>query len=167
MLGRDATLSGRTEIWRAATRLLRERPVLGWGLDYSASPDVTGRLTALFGVNHVHNAALDVFLNLGGLGVGLWGAAVAGALVGAARRSRAGPAGARHLLGLLAVGWLLSGLTEDMGVRTTGPMAEIGAGALWSLYALRAGRRSFRRPVWRFEPAWAAPLRPPRLAGPP
>ena len=99
--------------------------------------------------------------------MGLWVAAVAGALFSVARPSQTGSAGARHLLGLLAVGWLLSGLTEDMGVRTTGPVAEIGAGALWSLYALRAGRRSFRRPVWRFEPAWAAPLRPPRLAGPP
>ena len=167
VLGRDATLSGRTEIWRTAMVLLRERPVLGWGLDYSASPDVTGRLTALFGVDHVHNAALDVFLNLGAVGMALWIAAAAGALLGSAGPSRAGSAAARGVFGLLAVGWLLSGLTEDMGVRTTGPMAEIGAGALWSLYALRAGRRSFRRPAWRFEPAWTAPLRPPRLTGPP
>ena len=162
-LGRDATLSGRTAIWRAAADLAPRHALAGWGLNYSVSPEVAARLTALFGVNHVHNALLDVFINLGGAGVALLGLAVAGALWAGARGRTPAASAPRATLGLLAAGWLLSGLTEDMAVRADGPVALFGLCALFGLYALGASRRSFRRPGFRFRPAWAAPLRPPRL----
>ena len=165
-LGRDATLSGRTAIWRAADELVRQRLLRGWGLNYSVSPEVAARLTALFGVNHVHSALLDVVINLGLLGALLLGLAVAGALAIGSRPGR-GEAAARSALALLMVGWLLSGLTEDMAVRPEGPMALFGLCALFGLYGLRAGRASFRRPRFGFQPAWQAPLRPPRLRSAP
>ena len=164
-LGRDGTLSGRTAIWRAAADLSGRHRLGGWGLNYSVSPEVAARLTALFGVNHVHNAALDVFINLGGVGVAMLALAVAGAFAAAARATRPASSAARTTLGLLAAGWLLSGLTEDMAVRADGPVAQIGLCALFGLYGLRAGRASFRRPVFRFEAARRAPVRPP-AAGP-
>ena len=46
-LGRDATLSGRTVIWRAAAELVRRHLLGGWGLNYSVSPEVAARLTPL------------------------------------------------------------------------------------------------------------------------
>ncbi len=160
-MGRDATLSGRTAIWRAAAELVRLHMLGGWGLNYSVSAEVAERLTALFGVNHVHNALLDVVINLGGLGAALLVLAVAGALATAIRPGSR--SAARGALGLLAVGWLLSGLTEDMAVRADGPVAQFGLCALFGLYGLRAGRASFRRPRFGFHPAWRAPLRPSRL----
>ncbi len=161
-LGRDTTLSGRTAIWRAAEALVRQRLLCGWGLNYSVSPEVAARLTALFGVNHVHNALLDVVMNLGLPGAALLALAVAGALA-IRRRPGRNAAAARSVLVLLTAGWLLSGLTEDMAVRADGPIAEIGLCALFGLYGLHAGRASFRRPRFAFRPAWRAPLRPPRL----
>ncbi len=163
-LGRDATLSGRTAIWRAAAELAPRHALAGWGLNYSVSPEVAARLTALFGVNHVHNALLDVFINLGAAGVGLLALAVAGALWAGARAATSASAAGRATLGLIAAGWLLSGLTEDMAVRSDGPMAQFGLCAILGLYGLKAARTSFRRPVFHFQPAWRAPLRPPRLA---
>ena len=169
-LGRDATLSGRTAIWRAAGELIGHRPLAGWGLDYSVSTGVQTRLTALFGVNHVHNAMLDVFINLGAVGLLLAAAAVLGALWtgsdGSQRVPRSDVAAAAALR-LLVLGWLLSGVSEDMAVRADGPMAQIGLCALFALYRLGAGRGSFRRPRFSFRPAWRAPLRPPRLPAAP
>ena len=165
-LGRDATLSGRTAIWRAADELVRRRLLRGWGLNYSVSPEVAARLTALFGVNHVHSALLDVVINLGLLGALLLGLAVVGALA-IGRRPGRGDAAARRALALLTAGWLLSGLTEDMAVRTEGPVAQFGLCALFGLYGLRAGRAAFRRPAFGFHPAWQAPLRAPRLRAAP
>lgn len=162
-LGRDDTLSGRTDIWRWALDLAGRRPVAGWGLNYSASPALRMELISAFGVDHVHNAALDVLLNLGAVGLVLWAAMVAAAFRKGGCEGAA-PRAARTALALIAAGWLASGLTEDMGVRTEGPMAAIGACALWGLCGVGAGRRSFRRPVWRFLSARRAPVRPPRLA---
>ena len=163
-LGRDATLSGRTAIWRTAGDVVQQRLLRGWGLNYSVSPEVAARLTALFGVNHVHNALLDTVINLGLAGAALLVLAVAGAF-GFGRRILRSDTAARGVLALLASGWLLSGLTEDMAVRAEGPMAQLGLCALFGLYSLRAGRASFRRPSFGFRPAWRAPLRPPRLRG--
>lgn len=167
-LGRDPTLSGRTAIWRTARELIARRPLFGGGLDLSVSPATAARLQAQFGVNHLHNAGLDILLNFGAAGFALWAAAVWSALAlstqayGAERRAGVSDA-ARRTLRLLVLGWLASGLVEDMGVRTQGPMAAVGAAALCSLYGLGAGRRAFRRPAWRFEAARRAPIRPPRL----
>ena len=161
-LGRDTTLSGRTAIWRAAGELVQRRLLGGWGLNYSVSPEVAVRLTALFGVNHVHNALLDVVINLGAMGAALLTLAVAGALATGIWSKRAGPA-AQSVLALLTAGWLLSGLSEDMAVRADGPLAQLGLCALFGLYGLGAERASFRRPRFGFRPAWEAPLRPPRL----
>jgi exopolysaccharide production protein ExoQ len=68
-MGRDATLSGRTEIWKQAWRFILERPVTGWG--YSAfwrgiegqSFEVAAALR--FIVFHAHNGFLEIWLELG------------------------------------------------------------------------------------------------------
>ena len=161
-IGRNPTLSGRTAIWRAAAELVRRRLLAGWGLNYSVSQEVAARLTALFGVNHVHSALLDVVINLGGIGAALLILAVVAALACLPRVGRQASA-ARSALALLTAGWLLSGLTEDMAVRPDGPVAQFGLCALFGLYGLSSGRKTFRRPSFRFQAAWQAPLRPPRL----
>jgi exopolysaccharide production protein ExoQ len=73
LIGRDATLSGRTEIWKQALRFILQRPVLGWG--YAAfwrgiegeSFNVVAAMR--FVVFHAHNGFLEIWLELGLLGL--------------------------------------------------------------------------------------------------
>jgi exopolysaccharide production protein ExoQ len=69
LLGRDATLSGRTEIWKQAWYFIMQRPVTGWG--YAAfwrglegeSFEVAAALRYV--VFHAHNGFLEIWLELG------------------------------------------------------------------------------------------------------
>jgi exopolysaccharide production protein ExoQ len=84
LLGRDATLSGRTLIWSAVFDAIAKRPFLGYG--YAAfwsglrGPSANIILTLGWAVPHAHNGLLDVWLQLGGLGVGLFCLSLLGAV---------------------------------------------------------------------------------------
>ena len=75
-MGRDATLSGRTEIWKQAWRFILERPLSGWG--YAAfwrglqgqSFEVAAALRYV--VFHAHNGFLEIWLELGIPGLALF-----------------------------------------------------------------------------------------------
>jgi exopolysaccharide production protein ExoQ len=73
MLGRDATLTGRTELWAIVVGLIGERPLLGWG--YSAlwlpQEPIASAVSEYLGwtVPHAHNALLEVTLELGLVGL--------------------------------------------------------------------------------------------------
>lgn len=77
LLGKDATLTGRTEIWTAVLRRVAERPVTGFG--YAVVWEDTsgwGPLAwivkeAHFTPHHAHNSWLEAQLELGYGGVGL------------------------------------------------------------------------------------------------
>jgi O-antigen ligase len=73
LMGRDNTLTGRTDLWTLALEEIAHRPWLGYGysafwiykLDYVAS---------LFdwGVPHAHNGFLELALNIGVIGVAIF-----------------------------------------------------------------------------------------------
>lgn len=70
LLGRDATLTGRTEIWEGVLLAMGSSALLGGG--YGAGWQVVGpRLTALTGtdVGHAHNGYLDLAVDIGFLGL--------------------------------------------------------------------------------------------------
>jgi len=73
ILGRDASLTGRTDIWSAVLDKLWERPWLGYGYDVfwrdweGESADVW--MTQNLQVKHAHNGFLDLGLDLGLLGL--------------------------------------------------------------------------------------------------
>lgn len=75
-LGRDATLTGRTTIWDGAIEAVTKHPVLGYG--YSSfwlglkgeSANVV--LAARWLIPSAHNGFLDVWLQLGGVGLALF-----------------------------------------------------------------------------------------------
>ncbi len=76
-LGRQSTLSGRTAIW-AAVIPAAGNPLVGSGFEgFWISPDVVKFQTALVGwwhpeyLNEAHNGYIEVYLNLGIIGVGL------------------------------------------------------------------------------------------------
>jgi exopolysaccharide production protein ExoQ len=66
VFGRDATLTGRTDIWRFAIHLIEREPLFGYG--YAVAWD---KLGWYFDVVHVHNGFLAVALDLGMIGLGL------------------------------------------------------------------------------------------------
>jgi O-antigen ligase len=74
LIGKDPTLTGRTDIWSAVIELIYEKPVLGWGYRAMWVPTdlVTmwvDKKTGEWGVPSAHNAFLEITLELGILGL--------------------------------------------------------------------------------------------------
>ena len=72
-IGRDATLSGRTEIWKQLWPFVLERPMLGWGYAgfFRGIQGESFHVSAAmrFIVFHAHNGFLEIWLELGGAGL--------------------------------------------------------------------------------------------------
>jgi len=88
LLGKDATLTGRTEIWTAAMRQgMLNNPNLGFGYgvlwDHRDAYDPAMWIAhdAGFVAGHAHNGWLEVWLGLGFVGLGLWALAYLGNLL--------------------------------------------------------------------------------------
>ena len=89
-LGRDVTLTGRTEIWQVVWTLANERPLTGWGLGsvWRASSPVgaTVERAISYFPSHAHNGYLDTFLQTGAVGAVLLVLALLGALARGTRQ---------------------------------------------------------------------------------
>lgn len=80
LLGKDATLTGRTQIWAEIMRQIDERPWQGFG--YAAIWDETDQWGPLawithdagFRAHHAHNSWLEQWLSLGVPGLAAWAA---------------------------------------------------------------------------------------------
>jgi exopolysaccharide production protein ExoQ len=114
--GKDATLTGRTELWEAVLGSIGQRTALGYG--YGGFWHTAAESESLFAAIgwrawHAHNAFLDLWLNLGLVGLVLFVAALAWTLARAVRAVRIAP-DAQHAwpLALLAF-LLLTNLTES------------------------------------------------------
>ena len=76
LLGRDATLTGRTAIWHEVWLSILHRPLLGYGFSafwrgaQGASWDVVVALK--FVLFHAHNGFLEIWLGLGAVGLALF-----------------------------------------------------------------------------------------------
>ena len=75
VLGRDATLTNRTELWPAVIDMIRQRPWLGYGygafwLGWEGESAQVWLRTAAVGLEavHAHNGYLDLSINIGLLG---------------------------------------------------------------------------------------------------
>ncbi|HEX6910868.1 MAG TPA: O-antigen ligase family protein [Longimicrobium sp.] len=92
-LGKDATLTGRTELWGAVLASIGKRSGLGYGYGafWHASEESESLFAAVgWGAWHAHNAFLDAWLNLGFVGLVLLVGALAWAGARAVRDLRAG-----------------------------------------------------------------------------
>lgn len=85
LLGRSSDLTNRLDIWQTVGELAVQRPVAGWGWVGYWNPWVEpfDDLIVIKGVTYLqaHNAWLDVFLQLGAIGVVLFALLVLGTLV--------------------------------------------------------------------------------------
>ncbi|WP_235079985.1 O-antigen ligase [Asticcacaulis sp. AC402] len=77
-LGKDPTLTGRTEIWESLGRLSDKRPLLGYGYKAfwtkDSVPAAVVRQETSWEVPSAHNGWLDLLIQLGWVGVILFGA---------------------------------------------------------------------------------------------
>lgn len=77
-LGKDSTLTGRTEIWQALIRQVEKRPWTGYGYavvwqdDSGWGPRAWIYKEAGFTPQHAHNAWLETWLGLGYIGLAVW-----------------------------------------------------------------------------------------------
>jgi O-antigen ligase len=128
-LGRDATLTGRTGLWKLVVDSARERPVGGYG--YGAfwqgygGPSRAIWFKLPWGPPHAHNGLLDLWLNVGLVGAGLWLASLVVSFRRAVRALRIDPS-LEPLWALLLLGFIaLYNITE-----VTGPQNHL----FWTLY---------------------------------
>jgi len=79
LLGKDATFTGRTQIWTAAIRQIELRPWLGygyaavWGDKSGWGPLAWIVHDAKFTPQHAHNSWIEQWLGMGFFGLGAWG----------------------------------------------------------------------------------------------
>ncbi len=73
-IGRDATLTGRDVIWSYVLRMIQERPLLGYGYSafWETEPIVSYVTDTLqWSITHAHSGYLEMWLELGLIGMGL------------------------------------------------------------------------------------------------
>lgn len=81
VVGRDPTLTGRTDLWRHAIDAIGDEPLLGHGFGafwHDDGPITAARISAReqWSVPHAHNGLLDLALDVGVVGAGLAAAAL-------------------------------------------------------------------------------------------
>ena len=59
-LGKDASLTGRTELWAIAREAIAVHPIVGWGYDSHISVFDSGTFAVPF--NHYHNGFMDTII---------------------------------------------------------------------------------------------------------
>ena len=76
MLGKDATLTGRTELWEYVDVYIPQRPLLGWGFAAFWSPinPIATEISTELGwtVPEAHNGLRELLLQVGGIGTALF-----------------------------------------------------------------------------------------------
>jgi O-antigen ligase len=72
-LGKDPTLTGRTELWDVLLQIAFDRPVVGHGLGLFYRPEIMYQYSIEFGwdAKSAHSSYIDLFLGIGFLGTGL------------------------------------------------------------------------------------------------
>jgi O-antigen ligase len=91
-LGKDVTMTGRTELWSVAMLFIEQRPWLGYGYSsfWRGATGPSGAFWAAVGwpTPHSHNGFLDLTLDLGLLGLVAFLAACGSVFIAAIRRAR-------------------------------------------------------------------------------
>lgn len=131
ILEKDVTLTGRTEIWAVLTKIIWNRPFIGYG--YEAfwngwrSPAREVWQAGDWAPVHAHNAAFQYLLDLGFIGLGLILAFFLRSVVTATKLIRFQPGAAATVPLALLSFMLLSSITEDGILGRTAPWLMICA----------------------------------------
>ena len=140
LLGRDATLTGRTQIWALAGDAVAARPALGHGADAFWRSGYGDRLRWSFGESavHAHNAWIDLVLGLGVLGASVVLVLLVALVVRSTGTGPPLPGGLTHLLAAVLGLQLSYSMSESSLLR---PMFAATLVTLVLLLQHGAGRR--------------------------
>jgi O-antigen ligase len=122
MLGRNPTLTGRTDIWKAVLSF-HTNPIIGTGYD---SFWLGGRIEKVWqiigykGISQAHNGYLQVYLELGIIGVALWAWLAAYGYRNAVLSLRVNPLLGRFRLAFITAGLIYS--LAEAGFRAMMPI---------------------------------------------
>ncbi len=118
VLGKDSTLTGRTELWEIVKSAIAQRPVFGWGFSAFWSPlnpVATGISDSLgWQVPEAHNGWLELFLEVGYCGAFLFAIYFLRSVVIAVDCVRNNEVNLGQTLLLCCAGILLVGYTEEV-----------------------------------------------------
>jgi exopolysaccharide production protein ExoQ len=118
LLGKDATLTGRTELWYFVDICISQRPLLGWGFSafWSQTNPAANEISSNLGwtVPHAHNGLRELLLEVGAIGTSLFAIVFLRNIWIAMRclRTRANELGKTLLL--CSGGILLVGVSEEV-----------------------------------------------------
>jgi exopolysaccharide production protein ExoQ len=149
LLGRDATLTGRTAIWHEVWLSILHRPVLGYGFSafwHGAQGASWSVVVALhFILFHAHNGFLEIWLELGAIGLLLFAAGYVRAAVLLWPELRAGRYHEAAWPGVVLLLIALYDVDENTLLSFNGLFWVLYTGALTRIELLAADRGMVRR----------------------
>lgn len=141
LIGRDVTLTGRTLIWVRVAELIRLRPLLGYG--YGGfwhgwdGPSWSVWALGIWNPNDSHNGFLDLVLDLGLVGLVVFGCVLAHAALKAIGRLRQSSELSAAWPLIVLTGFVLYNITESAILRPTNIMWLLFCTALFGCYRSR------------------------------
>jgi O-antigen ligase len=124
LLGRDCTITSRTEIWGLVWSAAMERPWIGYGFGafWAGESELGNAIRAKLGwqetITEAHNAWLDIWLSIGAAGVGLAILTLSALSLKVLRRANARKDSATDAWTVWSVGFIMSvwvySLTESV-----------------------------------------------------
>lgn len=133
-IGRDPTLTGRTEIWKNLLEV-PVNPVLGTGFESFWLGERLERLWAIPGmhINEAHNGYLEIYLNLGWIGVALMAGIMVAGYRNVVRLLRQDPEAGR-----LRLAYFIAGAAYNLTEAAMRTMSLMWIAFLFSMIALPA-----------------------------
>jgi exopolysaccharide production protein ExoQ len=129
LIGKDPTLTGRTEIWAYVIQDIRMKPWLGWGYFgfwSMSNPAVVEMSDAVhYVVPEAHNGLLEILLNVGVLGTALFAFILIRTIVLAVRCFRTPDRALAVSTISCCLGILLQGVSETVLMQATQPFTPL------------------------------------------
>ena len=148
LIGKDRTLTGRTDIWDALFRSIREKPWLGYGYGVywkdQLGPSYYVRLQLEWGIPTAHNGWIETWLSVGLLGVLLFAMLFIWSSILAFQRISRGGVETYWVILVLVVFFIFS-LSESAVLQQNDFSWVIFVATIAKLFA-------FEKPYWRNKP---------------
>lgn len=145
LIGKDRTLTGRTDIWDALIRSIKEKPYFGYGYGVywmdQLGPSYYVRLQLQWGIPTAHNGWIETWLSVGVVGVALFALHYIWTFILAMQRIRRGGSETYFAI-LVVVVFLVFSLSESSILQQND--------LSWVIFvAVSAKLFSFEKPYWR------------------
>jgi len=148
LIGKDRTLTGRTDIWDAIVLSIKDKPYLGYGYGVywmdELGPSYYVRLQLQWGIPSAHNGWMETWLSIGVLGVALFALQFIWTFILAVQRIWRGGSETYFAILIVVVFFIFS--MSESAVLQQNDLS-------WVIFvAVAAKLFSFEKPYWRNKP---------------